>query len=76
MASRVIQDLFFAGYTLEHGRGWIAPDALADDDPLWPTEAAHAHFVASRELADDLLIAACEGDGYVQPLTVPDTLPL
>jgi hypothetical protein len=79
MASRVIEDLIEAGYKLDTSpmrRGWLPPDWQRGDLFLWPTEAAHAHLVASRELADDLLIAAAEGDGYVRPLTVPDVLPL
>lgn len=77
MLDERVASLIEAGYRLDTSymqRGFRAPDAIPGDAWLWPIEAAHAHLVASRELAEDVLVAAAEGDGYVSPLRCPDSL--
>jgi hypothetical protein len=73
-------ELIEAGYVLDRStkrRGFRAPDRIGGrgDYYLWPPEAADAHLQASRQVADDALMAAAQGDGYVlDPGTCPDTL--
>lgn len=70
----MISELIDNGYTLDGEGRWLPPFAIVGDSYL-TAEGARAHLRASRELADDVLRAATEGDGYVNPLTCPDVIP-